>query len=134
MQSTADIKTEIQTTSTTTTTTTTRTTSTTVEQNTEEPTNYAQTDPTTTTITSTATTTSNTDEQTTLKTPTTTTSLRPLLENIVCTFDEFSFSNTEICGGLGGFNIELGIGLSDLRIDNLPSVSSTNITDFTSLS
>ena len=66
-------------------------------------------------------------------TPTTTTTARPLIDNIVCTFDEFSVNNREICGGLG-FNTISGIGITGLQIDNLPSLTSTYITDFTSLS
>ena len=71
---------------------------------------------------------------TTLTTTTTTsTTARPLIDNIVCTFDELSVINREICGGLG-FNTIPGTALTGLQLDNLPSFTSTYITDFTSLS
>ena len=56
------------------------------------------------------------------------------MENIVCTFDEYSTSNTDICGGLN-FNVESGKSyLSGIQIDSLPNVRSTYITDYSSIS
>ncbi len=57
-----------------------------------------------------------------------------LLENIVCTFDQFSPINTNVCGGLS-FNVASGTSyLSGIQIDYLPSSISTYITDYTSTS
>jgi hypothetical protein len=57
-----------------------------------------------------------------------------LLENIVCTFDQFSNLNTNLCGGLN-FDVALGTSyLTGLQIDYLPSSKSTFITDYTSIS
>jgi hypothetical protein len=58
----------------------------------------------------------------------------PVANNLVCDFDDYSVVNSNICGGVE-YTDSIGASqLSGLQIDNLPSINSISITDFTSIS
>jgi hypothetical protein len=58
----------------------------------------------------------------------------PVETNLLCNFDNYNVANPNICGGIE-FSANIGASqLSGLQIDNLPSIRSISITDFTSIS
>ena len=57
----------------------------------------------------------------------------PSIENLECTFDEYSNMNNELCGGINYITEAGSSSLAASQLDPIPSEKTTYITDITSI-